>query len=1333
MQPPFDPNDILMRRDTFQACTLPIIRIQLNGTPATALIDSGASVNILSADLTGLIPNCKAVSNPNVSLKTITGIEIATNKAVEVNVKIQNSHFLTSFIISNGPLSSTFDLILGMTFLEENRFTIDCENHLVKNESVCLNWLSHSTERTPYTFSSELENPCPEHLEINNVNANFGILNNKVKILPHAQQIVKLRIQNYQTTEPGQILLVEPNTKLNDSPYFVAHAITSVSDTQTCLAQILNTSNETIILNKNTKLVSLSPLEYSNCISDSNVNCVQESQDNFFEKFNLLHLSSSEKPKVMALLNKYRDIFATDVTELGNCSIIQHKIHLSDNIPTRQKPYRVPYNLKSEMKKQLEDLLDAGIIQPSTSPYAAPVLLVRKSDGSYRLVADLRKLNEKTLPDNFPIPNLNEMIDMLTGAKYFSSLDLTSGFHQMSMHPDDAHLTGIATDLGHFEYCRMPFGLKNASSSFQRLMSIVLTGLSDLQIAVYIDDVIIASTTFNEHLERLELVFDRLKQANLKLKPKKCSLLRDEITYLGHRVTEGRVMPDPKNIDSIKHALPPKTKKQIRAFLGLTGFYRKFIPQYSKLALPLTNLTRDEVNFQWTKLENDAFEALKNFLVTEPCLRLPNFDKPFAICTDASKYSLGAVLVQEDETGFQHPISFASRKLNKPEINYSVFEKEALGVVFGIEHFKQYLYGREFIVYCDQKSLSQIFKLKDPTSRIARWIITLQQYSYKIIHKPGRLNLMADYLSRADITQNHTSDQTIPKQVNAVNCDIQMFNLNSLSDEDIISEQKVDNSCKTIVKKLKQNFQFSPNSPHFFLQNGMLVCTTKNSSRFNNVKLVVPQTLIQHVLEMCHDNNTVAHAGLSRTLHRVKQNFFWHGLYKNVKNFVASCHSCIQRRGFNKPTIAPLQKIPTPSRPFEKCSIDAVGPLITSKHGNKWLLVITDYFTRYPEAYPVPNIQSSTVARVLIDFISRHGLMKVLYSDKGANFLAEAMNEVYDIVGISKQHTVSYNPQGNGVVERLNKTLIDTLSHLVSETQEDWCEHVPLALMAFRTAFHRTIQETPAFLVYGRDILMPYDLIFTSKLRTYNDTPTYAQNLVSQLQTSFDVVKQNLEKSADNQVSQTNGRTLKNINVGDFVYLHTPKIKLHTSKKLSKQNDGPYRVTKKCSPVIFEISLIADPNKTQKVHINRLIKVVVRETFPSNSAPAENISQAVLVPQSVYVPPSEEELNKLYPPIFPQFDSASALRFFDDVPILFNQGLPNYENTLPEPSSPSHNDSFTSDFFRDTSVSPVSFLSQGDSQPWSAPSSPNSIQPNSQLNQRYNLRPRDSNGFVKNN
>ncbi|GIY74715.1 retrovirus-related Pol polyprotein from transposon 17.6 [Caerostris darwini] len=740
---------------------MPIIEVQIEDITCRALIDTGSTMNLMSINILNKLKKCIFVDAPTVEVRTITNATMHSGCVINSKILIDKFEYEDDFVVPHSNLSPVFDIILGLNFLNKNEFIIDCKNNSLRNETTSINW---NFKRSYYNvfghIDGKINDKCREKLNTsvqNEINRSqmklIGKSVSKVRIPPNSQRYVDISIQPTNVTlQVGQPLLIEKYVNSHSSSFLVARAVSNMNTNNRCLALILNLNDSTLVLNKGMALVSIVPIEQVAVMQNINSISVNNSQNeiNWENSINLSHLNHSERSDVISLLNKYNSVFAQELSDLGECSIIQHEIHLTDNIPTRQKPYRVPYNLKAEMKKQINILLDAGIIQPSTSSYAAPVLLVKKSDGSFRLVADLRKLNSKTIPDNFPLPNLNEMIDMLSGSKFFSTLDLTSGFHQMQMNPSHAHLTGITTEFGLFQYKRLPFGLKNAGASFQRLMSIVLAGLSDLKIACYIDDIIIASKTFEEHMNRLEIVFKRLQSANLKVKPSKCSFLQHEITYLGHTVREGQVLPDGKNLDSIRKSLPPTNRKQ-------------------------------------------------NHLVSVPCLSLPDFDKPFAICTDASKYSLGAVLVQEDESGFQHPISFASRKLGPTEIKYSVVEKEALGVVFGINHFKNYLYGSHFIVYCDQQCLSKLMKLKDPTSRIARWLLTLQQYTYTVVHKPGRLNLMADYLSRAKYSNNNENENRL-NAVNALDSNFSTFQINSMQINDIIKLQNQDGFASKLKK-----------------------------------------------------------------------------------------------------------------------------------------------------------------------------------------------------------------------------------------------------------------------------------------------------------------------------------------------------------------------------------------------------------------------------------------------------------------------------------------------------------------------------------------------------
>ncbi|GBO22412.1 Retrovirus-related Pol polyprotein from transposon 17.6, partial [Araneus ventricosus] len=1206
---------------------------------------NGATLNVVGNSTYKKLKSVEIIEGPPVELKTITGLTVYSDLILKSKVNIDNYDFETHLVVSGTDLSSAFDIILGLNFFCSHGFTLDCKNCILKNDVISVKWPFsrsfpngsnvHFTDSKNYDNSknddilSEIEESLSKQKSI------IGKLITKTCIPPNSQQYISVKLdKECNEMSIGQPLLVE---KLNDDhadSFLIARSISNLDDKNSCLALICNLTDSPIHLNKSMQIVKISPIHKIAMVENVNnvTSCNASKQIDWATQVNLTHLNEDQKLKVMDLLSKYNSVFAQDITDLGVCDLIKHEIHLQDQVPTRQKPYRVPYHLKPEMKRQINILLEAGIIQQSTSPFAAPVLLVKKSDGSYRLVADLRKLNAKTIPDNFPLPNLNEMIDNLAGAKFFSTLDLTSGFHQMVMHPDHTKYTAIATEFGLYEYKRLPFGLKNASASFQRLMNLVLAGLNEFQISCYIDDLVIASTDFNGHIDKLKMVFDRLIKANLKVKPSKCSFLKQDITYLGHTVKEGQVFPDKKNLDAIRKALPPKSRKQ-------------------------------------------------------------------------------------------HPVLFASRKLNNAESKYSIVELEAMAIVFALNQFKNYLYGRHLTVYSDQKCLSQILKLKDPSSKIARWILTLQEFDYTVIYKPGRFNFMADFLSRASYPDENTNC-TKQAEINSLELTPSTFNFNFMPVNEIIQRQNKDIYCNNIKSKLNSNFVFHPRSPKFFLKDNLLLCYKNSNDRHSeNAKLVVPQSLVHKILNLTHDSDIVAHPGLTRTLKRIKQNYFWHGLYNQVKRYIGSCHSCIQRRGFCKNVNAPVQKIPTADYPFQKVAFDAIGPLVTSKHGNKYIIVISDYFTRYAEAYPLPNIQSSNVAKVLIDFISRHGVMQTLYSDRGSNFLSKAMQEVYDKLGIIKQQTLAFNPRGNGMVERLNKTLIDSLSHLVSVKQEDWCEYLPFALMAFRNAFHTTLKECPSYLVFGRDPVMPYHLVYSDEFRSYSDEPSYAQELVSKLQYSFNLVKENLEKAAEKNSKRNAVLPLnKQIEIGDLVYLHTPKIKIHTSKKLAKLNHGPFRVINKLSSVIFEIQLVNQPAKRQKVHLNRLVKVLEREIFPSIEDNVESNEPPVIVNQNDQNA-RENDVMEEYPPLCLPYRKISSIPHFNNCvsnnyPVIQTN---NASSSHSLPATQSFGSPSSSGFSGDQSqLTPNSIFNA------SANTSPNLNQGlNVQNTHPYNLRPRN--------
>lgn len=473
------------------------------------------------------------------------------------------------------------------------------------------------------------------------------------------------------------------------------------------------------------------------------------------------HLNDQEKNSIINLCVQFQDIFHLKGDKLSTTDKIQHKINIpSETPPINLKPYRIPYSQLEIIDTEIKKLIENEIIAPSDSPFNSPIILVpKKLDASnekkFRLVVDFRKLNEKTQSEIFPLPAIDQILNQLGNSTYFSILDLASGFHQITLDKDSQPKTAFSTPNNHYEFLKMPMGLKNAPSTFQKLMNSVLAGLQTSQCFVYLDDIIVFGKNLEDHNKKLRNVFDRLQKNKLKLQPDKCEFLRREVTFLGHVICEDGVKPDPSKLEAIKNFPTPKNLKEIQSFLGLTGYYRKFINNYSKLALPLTNSLRKDENFKWSELEQNSFENLKNKLLTPPILIYPNFDREFILTTDASSYAVGAILSQKLD-GRDHPIAYASRKLNKAESNYSTIEKELLAIIWAIKHFRPYLYGKHFKIFTDHKPLKYLFNIKDPSSRLIRWRLLLQEYEFEIYHKPGSTIPHVDALSRINIINNYS-------------------------------------------------------------------------------------------------------------------------------------------------------------------------------------------------------------------------------------------------------------------------------------------------------------------------------------------------------------------------------------------------------------------------------------------------------------------------------------------------------------------------------------------------------------------------------------------------
>lgn len=699
--------------------------------PLNLLIDTGASVSIVKLSCLINKPN---LSQEIIKLKGINDSESCCESlgAFDLKFKLCKETYEHKFHVINDDINLKYDGIIGTDFLRIYCVNIDYDS---KYMSLCGHKLPILFNTPTYVIPARTEAVIE-----------CMVSNEKTELHKLREALVLDQVISDGVYLANCIVSLKPNNRVNISVLNTTESDVHIRDFQVHLTQL-----DSSIISK-----SSDTHEIINTVSSSPSDRISR----VLSQIRHEHLNAEEKKLLLDCCSEYNDIFYLDGDPLTCTNAIQHSINTKDASPIHVKSYRFPECHKQEVEKQIKKMLDQNIIKPSNSPWSAPVWVVpKKIDASgqkkWRIVIDYRRLNDVTINETFPIPLISDILDQLGHSKYFTTLDLVSGFHQISLNPADSEKTGFTIintngTSGHFEFNRMPFGLKNAPSTFQRLMNTVLSGLQGLHCFVYLDDCILYSHDLQGHMHKLRLVFDRFRNFNLRLQPDKCEFLRREVTYLGHVITDKGVSPNPDKVKAVSEFPTPKNAKDIKSFLGLTGYYRRFIDNFSKLTKPLTCLLKKDAAFHWNIEQEQAFALLKDKLISAPLLQYPDFSQPFVVTTDASNYAVGAVLSQ-GPVGKDKPIAYASRTLNKAEGNYSTTEKELLAILFAIKTFRPYLYGNKFKIITDHRPLVWLFNVKDPGSRLIRWRLKLEEYDYEIVYKQGKLNSNADALSRYPI------------------------------------------------------------------------------------------------------------------------------------------------------------------------------------------------------------------------------------------------------------------------------------------------------------------------------------------------------------------------------------------------------------------------------------------------------------------------------------------------------------------------------------------------------------------------------------------------------
>ena len=685
-------------------------------------------------------------------------------------------------------------------------------------------------------------------------------------------------------------------------------------------------------------------------------------------KFQLSHLTKDVENEFLKMFEKHRTTFARSMLELGCARRYTYSIKV-EGPPVSSVPYSTTINQRPILQHFIEEMLEHDIIRPSVSPYSAPVVLVKKKSGELRFCVDYRKLNAVTVKYQYPIPNINGIFDNFFGAKIFSTLDLFSGYWQIKMKEGDIEKTAFTCEAGHFEFKRLPFRLSNAPAAFQRLMNVVLAKAIKKKIAlVYLDDVVVYSDSFVKHVEHLDEVLTLLEEAGLKLKPIKCEFAKKEVIYLGHIITPEGVKPNPAKIQDVLNYPAPKNVNQIRTFLGLAGYYRRFVKDFAQIAHPLTNLTRKNVDWTWGDSESNAFEVLKRKLTSSPILQYPDVSKGYVLHTDASEYGIGAVLSQVQDIGEGIPlrevvIAYTSKQLLERERKWATVEKETYAIVHAVKVFRTYIYGQQITVYSDHKPLEWLMSKNALCGRLSRWSLILQEYNLEIKYRPGKSNQNADTLSRIPIEEITSSALTI----SAVS--ISRFP----STEEMIDAQKNDAYCQSVLIGCKGEFE---------IDEGLL----KMKGR-----IVVPLSIRLQVIERFHDHKLAGHLGISKVFGRAAARYIWPKMRVDISNFIKSCETCVKRKPYGG-KVAPLQPISPITFIWQRIAMDIVGPLPETYNGNRYILVMSEYTTRYMIGVAIKDQKASTFANAfIINVVLRYGSPTEILTDQGTNFCSKLM------------------------------------------------------------------------------------------------------------------------------------------------------------------------------------------------------------------------------------------------------------------------------------------------------------------------------------------------------
>ena len=1142
---------------------LPTLRVVANNQILHIIVDTGATINLINTNIAKAM-HTKAAAEP-ISVSDISGNLQKLNEVATVPLELGGYPYVFDFYVTP---TLPGDALLGMDAIIEAGWIVDPIDRLLLHKThalppIRLHPCVHESHMLRTKQKCTLAPMTWHKVPVIDDEVSFQSSSIACILLPFPPPTLAVHgAPTFHNTTDQQkfILLCNMSQDPIDIPVgaIVAHQE---------IAQDLERESvaTTVLMDSG---FSASAIETRSNVKDRypQVDKLKHSTQQVVEKY--FDLSTAKELWDIECVKSLKRLLLTMAVTWMNPDIVgrairgEHRINTQDAQPIALPLRRIAWIEKDKIKQEIDKMRQQGIIEDSESPWCSPPVLVRKKDGSVRFCIDYRRLNEVTVPDKYPLPRIDDVLDALSQGHYFSVIDLKSGYWQIPMHKSDAEKTAFRTYEGLYQFTVMPFGLRNAPATFQRLMDTVLSGLKWKGLLVYMDDIIIYSATAQEHLVTLADTLERLANAGLKINPSKTTLVRHEVNYLGHVISAQGISPNPDKIAAIRNLKPPSSVREVRMFLGLTGYFRKFVEAYAILAGPLYALTKKHAHFHWTDQHQTGFELLKQKLCTAPVLAYPRRHRKSIVDCDASDVAAGAVLLQLDEAGNEYVVQYISCTFNETQRRWPTVEREAYAIVWAITTFRPYLLGLYFIVRTDNSAAAAIKTARQP--KLQRWSVTLAEYDFTVEYRPGKRHTHVDALSRLsvkdtrgvgaphiDLPEEATVDAAYPEH-----CTLPITDWKTAqnSDPDYCIIRNFLQTGRVQTAELPHWFRILPSSKRsrFLIDNTGIVIRGDDSGK--RTRWLVPQSLQQTLIKRSHSGSQGAHLGATKLFAQLSLKYYWPQMLDTIRDFIKACDRC--QRVKAAPRIHRTSRILNREALWSTVAFDFFGPLRKTARGNVYILVGIDHFSRWPEAIATRVANAETVASFMHNkIISQHGSPSELLSDHGTHFTSHVISLLCRKYGIRRLMSTPYTPQSNGIVERFMGYLKTALITLIDRVPTAWDLHLSVVLAAYRATPHPDSGESPFYLNKGYDPRLPEEVAL--------DTPLPASSTIwhEQLTTARTALENKIANEQEVIASKVKEESAYQFGIGQLVLVKRTAPELQQAQtKLTDKYDHLARI-----------------------------------------------------------------------------------------------------------------------------------------------------------------------------